>query len=121
MTIAPPHDLAPRVASFDPDSFGLPTGRELEWRFAPLDVLRPFFEPVSSAGVVTAVSSSELVANVAALTLTSTWVPTDRTAAIARAGARSAVTVNVPREACIDEPIVIRLEADAEFAYQHVE
>lgn len=121
MTIAPPHDLAPRVASFDADSFGMPTGRELEWRFAPLDLMTPFFEPNEGAGAVTAVSTSELVANVSIDSVSSTWVPTDRTAAIARAGARSAVTVSVPREASLVEPIVVRLESDAEFAYQHVE
>jgi Fe-S cluster assembly protein SufD len=121
VTIAPPHDLAPRVASFDADSFGMPTGRELEWRFAPLDLMTPFFEPNEGAGAVTAVSTSELVANVAIDSVSSTWVPTDRTAAIARAGARSAVTVSVPREASLVEPIVVRLESDAEFAYQHVE
>ena len=121
MTIAPPHDLAPRVASFDPESFGMPTGRELEWRFAPLDVLRPFFDSVDGAGSVMAVSTSELVVNAAIDSASSAWVPTDRTAAIARAGARSTVTVSVPREASLVDPIVIRLNADAELAYQHVE
>ena len=121
MTIAPPHDLAPRVASFDADSFGMPTGRELEWRFAPLEVMRPFFEPIDGAGLVTAVSTSELVVNSAIASASSTWVPTDRTAAVARAGAQSAVTVSVPRDANLVDPIVIRLDASAEFAYQHVE
>lgn len=121
MTIAPPHDLAPRIASFDVDSFGIPTGRELEWRFAPLEVMRPFFDPIEGAGVVTAVSTSDLVVNTVSASASSGWVPTDRTAAVARSGARSVVTVSVPREASLVDPIVIRLEADAEFAYQHVE
>ena len=121
MTIAPPHDLAPRVASFDPESFGVPTGRELEWRFAPLEVLKPFFSLVSDVGIVTGISTSEFVANAPIESVTSTWTPTDRTGAIARSAARSAVIIDIPREARVDEPVVVRLEASSSFAYQHVE
>ncbi len=121
MTIAPPHDLAPRVASFDPESFAMPSGRELEWRFAPLDTLRKFFEPDQSAGSVTGISESALVSNVAIADLVSAWVPTDRTAAVARGGASNAVLVDIPREAQVLEPIVVRLEAGSALGYQHVE
>lgn len=121
MTIAPPHDLAPRVASFDPESFGVPTGRELEWRFAPLNVLKPFFALDPEAGTVTGISTSELVANVPIESVASTWTPTDRTGALARSGASSAVVIDIPREARVEEPIVVRLEASSPFAYQHVE
>lgn len=51
----PPGDARPeRKTSRDPEAFGVPTGREEDWRFTPLDRLRGLLEPISSDGKVLA-------------------------------------------------------------------
>lgn len=121
MTIAaaPASDLAPRTASLDPDHFPVPTGREEEWRFAPIDRFAESFATSPGAGAVLG-SGHPLVRN-APMEHASSWVPTDLPAAIARAGAANAVIVEIPRDTVIDEPIRVRLTAEADLAYQHVE
>jgi Fe-S cluster assembly protein SufD len=37
--------LPERFTSTDPDAFGLPSGREEEWRFTPVRKLRELFTP----------------------------------------------------------------------------
>lgn len=120
MTIAPPVDLAPRTASFDVEAFPVPTGREEEWRFAPMDALRRFLEPQSGVGAVHAVGSSPFVANRAEGIL-DWWAPTNRPAALARAQADTVVVVDIPADAQVDDAIEVTLQADAEFSAQHVE
>src|SRR3954468_20467377 len=41
---------ADRPASFDPAEFDVPTGREEEWRFTPLDRLRDLHEGAAADG-----------------------------------------------------------------------
>jgi Fe-S cluster assembly protein SufD len=101
---APAHDLAPRVVSFDPDDFVVPTGREEEWRFTPLARLGGLHDGTHGPG-------SDLdVSTVAAPGVSVTFVdrsdprigsihaPTDRIAATAYAGATRAVVVEVPAD-----------------------
>ncbi len=116
---APSHDLAPRTASLDPSDFPVPTGREEEWRFAPMDRFRSFLTHDPNAGAVRG-EGGELVRNVGP-SEASDWLPTDLPAAIARAGISNVVIVDIPANAELAEPIVVRLAADAPTAYQHVE
>ncbi|MCW2615630.1 MAG: sufD [Frankiales bacterium] len=45
-----PADVRPeRLRSADPDAFGVPTGREEEWRFTPLARVKPLFDAVPGA------------------------------------------------------------------------
>lgn len=44
--IVPVQTRDERPTSFDPADFGVPTGREVNWKFAPLSRLAPLFEPV---------------------------------------------------------------------------
>ena len=118
MTVA--LDRAPALASLDPQDFGLPTGREEEWRFAPMDRIAPFTEAIDGAGSVTA-DAGEHVRVVPVAELHSTWLPTDRIAAIARANVTHAVLVDIPAEAQVTEPIVVRLRGAAPTSYLHVE
>lgn len=123
MTIldAPPLDNTPRITSLDPADFPVPTGREEEWRFAPVASLVPFFEADPQAGQLTSepstyVSVADLDPQDAGF-----WVPTDRPSAIARAGVRRSVRVDVPADAVVEEPIVVRLQADRALAHGHVD
>ncbi len=47
---APAHDLAPRVASRDPQAFEVPGGREELWRFTPLARLGGLHDGTAAAG-----------------------------------------------------------------------
>lgn len=116
---APAEHLAPRIASIVPGDFPMPTGREEEWRFAPIDRFSRFLQHEPAAGTVVG-SGHPLVRN-AAIDQASSWLPTDLPSAVARQGARTVVLIEIPADAVIDEPIVVRLDADAPVAYQHVE
>jgi len=122
---APAADLAPRTASFDPGQFPIPSGREEQWRFAPLDRFRWALEAQPAAGAVHAAGQGSGQSFVRNEPLPApdakAWIPTDLPAAIARAGARNAVLVRIPADAIIDEPIRVELAADADLSYQHVE
>lgn len=118
---APAADLAPRTASLDPDDFPKPSGREEEWRFAPMDRFTWALSIDPEAGEVRG-SGHPLVRNepMASASLGS-WVPTDLPGAVARSGARNAVVVEIPADVVVDLPIAVVLEADRPVAYQHVE
>lgn len=118
---APPLDLAPRLASTSVADFDLPTGREEEWRFVPVDRLAGLLEPDGSAAAVVAqpgphVSVVDFDPDDAGY-----WRPTDRASVVAWSGARSAIRVRVPAETVVDEPIVVRLEAQGPRAHAHVD
>ena len=118
---APALDLAPRTTSLDPSAFATPTGREEQWRFAPMDRLRWALADNPDAGSVRG-SGHRLVSNQPMSEAhLGNWVPTDLPSAIARRGARNAVIVDIPPDTVIDEPIQVVLQADRPLAYQHVE
>jgi Fe-S cluster assembly protein SufD len=115
---------AERFTSRNPDDFGVPTGREEDWRFSPLRKLRPLFQPFVSedsfrfetelpAGVkVRAVGRDhELVG--AALT------PADRVSALAAANVAQVVLVTIPAEAELSEPVVLRSIGKPGLNYGH--
>lgn len=118
MTVAT--DLSPRVASLDPQDFAVPTGREEEWRFAPIERIIPFTEPIDGAGDVYA-DETDFVRMVPIGELVSAWVPTDRVAAVARSRVQRAVVIELPRDTVLAEPLVVRLRASAPTSYLHVE
>jgi Fe-S cluster assembly protein SufD len=114
---APPVDNSPRVVSANVDDFAVPTGREEEWRFAPVADLVGFFQPDPSAGTVDADSTPgvEVVGRTAGDT--GWWLPTDRAAAVAFSGADRSVVVRIPPEAVLEEPIVVTLSGTAAMSY----
>ena len=116
----PPSDLAPRVASTHVDDFPVPHGREEEWRFAPMDVLAPFFEVDPDAGVIGADGDAH-ISTVPMSEVSSAWLPTDRAAAVAFAGVSSAVRVSVAAEESVTEPIVVDLRGSAPRNYGFVD
>jgi len=114
---APPVDHAPRVASTDIEDFPVPHGREEEWRFAPTDQLAAFMSLDPAAGSLTA-SPADHVAVVAVADADPTsWLPTDRPSAIARAGVRSVVNVRIAGDEVVARPIVVDLRGDAPLCY----
>lgn len=118
---APPTDHAPRVASADIEDFAVPTGREEEWRFAPMDALAPFMSPDTQAGTLTAAAGDHVAVVPVAEAPATAWLPTDRPSAVARAAVRSVVTVTVGDEEVVEAPIVVELRGDAPLTHGQVQ
>ena len=118
MTIAV--DLSPRIASLDPEAFAVPIGREEAWRFSPIERVLPFMDVIVDAGYVTT-DAATYVSVVPMAELESSWLPTDRVAAVARAAVSHAVIVDIPADAELSEPVVVRLRGTAPVSYMHIE
>src|SRR4051812_49489024 len=111
---APTGSPAERFTSTDPDAFGVPTGREEEWRFTPMRRVRRLLDGAPSAarpqwdadlpeGVeLTTVEADDPL-------LKGLPEPVDRLAALARRRSGGAAVVHVAAEAQLDRPVVLGL------------
>jgi Fe-S cluster assembly protein SufD len=107
------------VASYDLADHPLPTGLEEVWRFTPLKRLRLLLNAAvdgtgsASGHLDWAVSAPELVRTSAISTVDAVALggpaPVDRLAALAVANAGEAVRIDIPAEAELDAPVIIRL------------
>jgi Fe-S cluster assembly protein SufD len=127
-TVAGPHshgggpvpmpDRGERFASYDVADFAVPTGREEEWRFTPLDRLRGLHDG-------TAVPDGKVLVEVAAAPevrvetvgrdderLGCAGVPADRVAAQAYSAFEQATVLTVPRHAIASRPTVVSLRGE---------
>ena len=110
-----PADVRPeRVRSADPAVYGVPTGREEEWRFTPLDRVRPLFDaPVLAAGLDTTTGDEQDGVAFSALQggdplLDGLPLPSDLLSArAAAAGAHGASALRIDKAAEPAEPIVL--------------
>src|SRR4051812_15068279 len=115
-----PADVRPeRVTSRDPDAFPVITGREEEWRFTPLDRLRPLLDGADSDAQLQwktelpdGVTLREVPYDDALLA--DVPVPVDRLSALAMSRSNGAVVVTVPAEADVTDPIVLHLSGTGE-------
>src|SRR3954454_21026382 len=101
-------------ASFEVDDFEMPTGREEDWRFTPLDRLRGLLDGTPSDGALK--WSTELPAGVELTTvgagdplLTTVPKPVDRISALALRNSDGAVVVRVPADTELGDPVILRL------------
>ena len=107
------------IGSANPDDFAIPTGREEEWRFTPLNRLRKLHAdaPLGSSGVTVAVEAApELVVEKArvvrtgsAFSPTANSSPTDRVSARAFAAVTEATVISVPKETVASAPTYVRV------------
>lgn len=109
----PDQSRAARTRSFDPEDFGMPTGREEEWRFTPVDRLGSLFRAAEQTRDVYAVQAPDGVV-VDLLEREqggrgSVLTPEDRAAAVA-AGVARAVHVSVPADAELTDPVRVDVE-----------
>jgi Fe-S cluster assembly protein SufD len=112
--------------SFDPADFGVPTGREEEWRFTPLRRLRGLHQSPSGEGTV-----SVAVAAAPGVTAENTkrgdprigraLTPADRVSALAFAGFSEATVVSVPAELDAASPtwVTVRGQGTDSAAFGH--
>jgi Fe-S cluster assembly protein SufD len=122
---APPLDLSPRVASADVTAFAVPTGREEEWRFTPLREIQQFMNPDPNAGWLALAADAATDPHIAVVDAadaeSSTWLPTDRPSAVARASVQRVVAVNVAADEVVETPIVVSLAGTAAVSYGQVD
>ena len=114
--------------SYDPADFGVPDGREEEWRFTPLRRLRGLHTdtpPAAAAAAVTVevdpapevkiFSAERTVAHAGR-----TFVPADRVSARAYASFDEATVITVPAEADASRPTVVTVTGNGGVGYGHV-
>ena len=113
-TMVPNQSRAERTTSYDVADFPLPTGREEEWRFTPVDRLAALFRDEASGAPWS--GASRLPDGVTLGTASvQEWrgqrraAPGDRAAAVAAAHSGGVAVLDVPAEAELDEPVRIQL------------
>ncbi|WP_436699737.1 Fe-S cluster assembly protein SufD [Nocardioides sp. BYT-33-1] len=101
-------------ASYDLADHPVPTGREEVWRFTPIKRLRGILDGDASAATLKqettlpeGVTLTEITAEEAVAL--GELPPNERPAALAAANAGGALLLDVPAEAVVTEPVVIRL------------
>jgi Fe-S cluster assembly protein SufD len=113
--------------SYDPADFGVPGGREEEWRFTPLRRLRGLHTdapPAATATVTVEVdpapeiktfSAERTVANAGR-----TFIPADRVSAQAYASSDEATVIAVPAHADASRPTVVTVTGHGGAGYGHL-
>jgi Fe-S cluster assembly protein SufD len=122
----PDQSRGDRKASYDVADFPLPTGREEEWRFTPLDRLGGLLEGPASAGhlewsteLPTGVTVGRLEADDPARFAGPS--PADRLAALAVANSTDGATVvRVAAGTELGEPAIVRLGGTGGIVWEHV-
>jgi len=106
-------------ASFEVDDFEVPTGREEDWRFTPLDRLRGLLDGAPSEGELK--WSTDLPAGVELTTvgaddplLRTVPKPVDRIGALALRNSNGAIVVRIPADTELTEPAVLRLTGEGD-------
>ncbi|MFV0464094.1 MAG: Fe-S cluster assembly protein SufD [Nostocoides sp.] len=125
-TMVPNASRAERTASFDVDDFPVPSGREEDWRFTPVDRLAPFFRDEAPGAQLTweatlpdGVTQSEM--SVSQWRALGVPAPQDRSAAVAAARSGSVDVIDVPAEAELTEAVRIRLTgSEQDLAHGHL-
>jgi Fe-S cluster assembly protein SufD len=113
--------------SYDPADFGVPDGREEEWRFTPLRRLRGLHTdspPEPSAAPDTDVDPApEIKTSTAGRSVAQagrTFVPADRVSAQAYASFDEATVITVPTEADASRPTIITVTGHGGAGYGHL-
>jgi Fe-S cluster assembly protein SufD len=106
------------TGSVNPDDFAVPTGREEEWRFTPLNKLRKLHAdaPLGTSGVTVSVEAApelsvekEDLAERQRLAASGAFLPMDRVSARAYAAAGEAVVLTVPKDTTASAPSYVRV------------
>jgi Fe-S cluster assembly protein SufD len=124
--VVPDASRAERRTSFDVADFPMPVGREEEWRFTPMDLLRGALEerPSTDGALQVEVEAGEGV-QVGTLSLGeaprgTALVPGDRAAAVASAQTPDARHVRIPADADLAEPVRVTLRGGHGRANSHL-
>jgi len=116
-TMVPNQSRAERTTSYDVADFALPTGREEEWRFTPVDRLGMLFRDEASGAHLTWEQSlpdgvTLRTASLDEVRSSAIPAPGDRAAAVAAAHSGGVTVLDIPAEAELTEPVRLRLRGD---------
>ncbi|HNQ05696.1 MAG TPA: Fe-S cluster assembly protein SufD [Tetrasphaera sp.] len=125
-TFVPDQSRAERTRSYAVADFAMPTGREEEWRFTPVDRLRKLFADEATGNCLD--WEETLPAGVRLGTMSvADWqasgapMPADRAAAVAAANSGGVGVVDIPAEAELTEPVRLTLTgADGALVHGHL-
>jgi len=125
-TFVPDQSRAERTRSYAVADFPMPTGREEDWRFTPVDRIRPLLKD-EATGLCLDWDES-LPAGVRLGTMSvADWqaagapAPADRAAAIAAAHSGGVGVIDIPNDAELTEPVRIRLSGgDGQLVHGHL-
>jgi len=119
-SLVPEQSRAERRTSFEVADFALPTGREEEWRFTPIDLLKGVLDegPSDEGALDCDVQAPDAVV-VGTLAIGQAprgtgLVPGDRAAVVASAGTADAVHVRIPDDVELDQPVRVSIIGTAQ-------
>ncbi len=124
-TTAPKSSRADNLRSADPSAYGLPSGREEDWKFSPLSRLEDLLagQP-SDAQLVwqTDLPDGVTLDRVGAddPLLASVPLPVDRPSALAVSQSGGAIVLRVAADTVVDRPAVIRLSGTGQSVHAHL-
>ena len=122
----PDQSRAERRTSFDPADFAVPSGREEDWRFTPMDRLHELHAGAPARGEPARVSIDAAdgvqveVVGRDDVRLGRCGAPEDRVAARAWAGFGEALVVTVPRGLDVVRPTTVAIAGQGGLQYAHV-
>nr|WP_154924088.1 Fe-S cluster assembly protein SufD [Microbacterium testaceum] len=125
-SVVPVQTRSERATSFDPADFGMPTGREVNWKLSPIDRLAPLFaDEAGPTGVMRVeveapaeLQQSRLGAGDAPRG--EHFRPEDLPAALAWTHESEAPLLRIPANVELDAPVVVRLTGTGGLAHAHV-
>jgi Fe-S cluster assembly protein SufD len=125
-TLVPSQSRAERTTSYAVADFPLPTGREEEWRFTPVDRLGAMLRDAPTGACLE--WAQDLpdgvtlgTASVEEWRASGAPAPADRAAAVAAAHSGGVAVLDIPAEAELDTPVRIRLTgAEREVVHGHL-
>lgn len=124
--VVPVQTRSERATSFDPDAFGQPTGREVNWKHTPLalvgDLLRNEAGPtgVISVDVTAPEGVEQQRLGFGDAPRGEVFRPEDLPSAIAWVQEADAPLIRIPVETELTEPVIVRLTGTGGVAHAHV-
>lgn len=121
----PAVNVTDRLKSRNPEDFSIPSSRDEEWRFTPLDKLRDLHTatPTSSALNVTVDAPSSVRVETVGrddARIGVAFEPVDRPSAAAWAGFDKATVITVPAEEVLSEPVLVHIEGTGATGAGHI-
>lgn len=113
-----------RPRSFDPEDFGVPTGREVNWKHTPVAQMKTLFDTAAASDAVTYTFSHEQYVSAplahGASPRGEFFVPEDVVSAVAWQGAAEALHLSIPADEEVAEPIVVTIDGSGGRADAHL-
>jgi Fe-S cluster assembly protein SufD len=121
----PDQSRAERPTSYAVADFAVPTGREEEWRFSPVDRLVGLFRDEATGQSLAREESLPEGVTLGTVTVEE-WrasgapAPADRAAVVAAAHSGGVAVLDVPAEAELTEPVRVRLTGEGQLVHGHL-